>query len=120
MKALIYRTIYRNLNDRKPGTANIWILYTTKYLKTITEYFDSTSSNEYSNYEKEFDSFYDDEENKLYLQFSIQVSDEDADFNNFSSESEFDDRVRCLVCMNVDENSELWNGDKGFAACYKR
>lgn len=22
--------------------------------------------------------------------------------------------------MDVDEDSELWNGDKGFAACYKQ
>lgn len=62
-----YRTYYWNLNDRKEGSVNVWILYTTKYLKTVTEYYDSTSPNEYSNYEKEFDSFYDDEENKLFL-----------------------------------------------------
>ena len=80
------------------------MLYTTKHLKTITEYFDSTSPNEYSNYEKEFDSFYDDEENKLYLQFSVVVGD--GSDNNYSVDEAYDP-VRCLVCMNVDEDSEL-------------
>ena len=27
--------------------------------------------------------------------------------------------VRCVVCMNVEEDSELRNGDTGFGACYK-
>lgn len=30
-----------------------------------------------------------------------------------------DDVTHCISCLNVDEDSELRNGDKGFAACYK-
>jgi len=29
------------------------------------------------------------------------------------------DHTRCFSCLNVDENGELRDGDKGFAACWK-
>ncbi len=32
---------------------------------------------------------------------------------------EADDFIRCLACINTDENGDLRNGDKGFAACWK-
>lgn len=76
------------------------MLYTTRHLKTVTEWFDTTSANEYSNWEKEFDSFYDDEEDKLYLQFSVDIG-----YGNWDDVD--DDYTRCLVCMNVEEDSEL-------------
>lgn len=46
---------------------------------------------------------------QLYLEFDIE----------HEIGVQTDDFVRCLVCMSVDENSELRNGDKGFGACYK-
>ena len=72
----------------------------------MTEYYDPADGN----FETHFDEFYEKEENKLFLQFEIQ------DVDNWSNT---DDRVKCLVCMNVDQDSELRNGDKGFAACNK-
>jgi len=36
-----------------------------------------------------------------------------------SEELPTDDVTHCIACLNVDEDSELRNGDKGFAACYK-
>ena len=39
--------------------------------------------------------------------------------DDYSINPEDADMVRCLVCMNVDEDSELSNGDRGFGACYK-
>ena len=62
-------------------------------------------------FEDEFDSFYENDLNNLYLQFWIDVGDNDI------GES---DNVKCLVCMNVDDDSEHQDGDIGFAACYKR
>ena len=106
-----YDPIYQPLNYRGEGDIDIAILYTTNKLQTLTEYFEPTSDNWYSNYEKDFDSFYDDEENKLYLQFEIYVGGNTWDENQ--------DNTKCLVCMNVNENSELKDGDTGFAACYK-
>lgn len=51
--------------------------------------------------------------NQLYLEFDILTG---VASNPLSGA---DEEIRCLVCMNVDEDSELRNGDKGFAACYK-
>lgn len=52
--------------------------------------------------------------NQLYLEFDI-ITNIDANPALTGSNEE----IRCLVCMNVDEDSELRSGDKGFAACYK-
>lgn len=51
---------------------------------------------------------------QLYLEFDI-ITNVDAN-PGLTGANEV---TRCLVCMNVDENSELRSGDKGFAACYK-
>ena len=64
---------YENLNYRGEGSIDIGILYTTKYLKTVTVYQEADAPGGFANYEKDFDSFYDDEENKVYLQFEIEV-----------------------------------------------
>lgn len=89
--------------------------YTTKYLFDYTSWYDPADSNynyyDDAGWEYDFDKFYDDEMNQLYLEFSID--------HGIGAEANNEDRVRCLVCMNVDEDSELRNGDKGFGACYK-
>lgn len=54
--------------------------------------------------------------NNLYLQFEIYYNE---DINDVDITDEDNNQIRCLVCMNVDENSELRDGDKGFAACYR-
>lgn len=91
------------------------MLFTTNHLVDYT--FWTLDGAENDGYEKSFDSFYDDELNNLYLQFEINWDD---DINNEAYWTDEDaSATRCLVCMNVDENSELRNGDKGFAACYK-
>ena len=64
---------YENLNYRGEGSIDIGILYTTKHLKTVTVYQEADAPGGFANYEKDFDSFYDDEENKVYLQFEIEV-----------------------------------------------
>lgn len=69
----------------------------------------------YSGWETDFDQFYEEEMNQLYLEFDI-FHDIDDDFG---VEADDEDAVRCLVCMNVDEDSELRKGDTGFGACYK-
>lgn len=68
--------------------------------------------NDLCDWEKSFDSFYDDKLENLYLQF--EVSNLATVDGLVTTEAE----ERCLVCMNVDENSELRDGDTGFAACY--
>lgn len=50
--------------------------------------------------------------NQLYLQFEVSYG------VTVNPKTGADAQVRCLVCMNVDENSELRDGDTGFAACY--
>ena len=111
---------YENLNYRGEGSIDIGILYTTKYLKTVTVYQEPDSPGSGANWEKDFDSFYDDDENKLYLQFEITIGENDGFLNmNDNYDDENEDNVKCLVCMNVNENSELNDDDYGFAACYK-
>lgn len=51
-----------------------------------------------------------EDEERLVLGFTV-VTETDPTL-------EADDYIRCLACLNVDENSELRDGDKGFAACY--
>lgn len=90
------------------GALNVKIGYSTNHLYTATEW----CTNDNCDWEKKFDSFYDDKLNNLYLQFEVSGLAAVAEATALDAED------RCLVCMNVDENSELRDGDTGFAACY--
>ena len=109
---------YNNLNYQSNGNVDILIRYTTQYLKDYSTWHDLTvdpTDNRFDvGWESDFDTFYDDEMNQLYLEFDIFTN---IDANPALTGS--DEVTRCLVCMNVDEDSELRSGDKGFAACYK-
>ena len=102
---------YQNLNYRYEGTIDVDILYTTNHLATWTDWCDD----ENCGWESSFDSFYEGEMKNLYLQFEIPGLDWSTPYN---ADADDDDENRCLVCMNVDENSELRDGDEGFAVCY--
>ena len=106
-----YDWSYGSLNYRDEGTVNVNILYTTNFLGTWTDW--NLDGNENDGWENSFDSWYDSEINQLFLQFEIpSVSNDGTHTDGVNKE------IRCLVCMNVDENSELRDGDTGFAACY--
>lgn len=100
---------YLPLNYRGEGTVEVNMLYTTNFLGTWTDW--NTDGDANDGWANSFDSWYESEVNQLYLQFEIPGTDEDytPDVNK---------EIRCLVCMNVDENSELRDGDTGFAVCY--
>lgn len=59
---------YDNLNYAD-GQIDIYMLYTTSFLKDITEWVDTTEAND--GWESDFDTFYEDEMDQLYLQFEI-------------------------------------------------
>ena len=86
-----------NLNYRGEGTIDITLTYTTEYLLDETMWVDETV---WGKFESELDSWYDDEMDEVYLQFGIRHGDT-------SVYAVADEWTRCLVCMNVDENSEL-------------
>jgi len=101
---------YQKLNYRGEGDLQVNILSTTSHLATYTEWCDNANCG----WESSFDSFYEGENMNLYLQFeipSVPSTNFDGDLTT--------QKERCLVCMNVDENSELRDGDTGFAVCYK-
>lgn len=100
---------YGPLNYRGEGTVDVNILYTTNHLGTWTDW--DADGDENSGWENTFDSWYENEMDQVVLQFEIPSvsNDHTADDNR---------EIRCLVCMNVDENSELRDGDTGFAVCY--
>lgn len=52
-----------------------------------------------------------EDEERLYLLFTVTHTE--------ALPLAADEVVHCLACLNVDENSELRDGDSGFAACYK-
>ena len=78
--------------------------YTTDELKDWTFWYRDGQG-----FDKEFSSWEDDQ--RLGLAFNI--------IDGGSIKTAADDYTRCLACLNVDENSEVWNGDTGFAACWK-
>lgn len=93
-------------------------MFTTDHLVDYTYW----TTEENGGFEKNFDSFYDDEMTNLYLQFEVYFNNDINDDTTNPPAAAWSDEanaVRCLVCMNVDENSELRAGDKGFAACYR-
>lgn len=104
---------YENLNYRSDGDLDVGLLFTTDHLATITDWYDDLP---YSGFENSFDSFYENGMNNLYLQFEIYWNDDINDIYNLQDEN---NEIRCLVCMNVGEDSELKEGDKGFGACYR-
>ncbi len=102
---------YLPLNYRDEGTIDVNIMYTSDKLASITEW----CVDDNCGWESGFDSFYDGENNNLYLQFEIPDLAWSTPWN---ADADDGDENRCLVCMNVDENSELRDGDTGFAVCY--
>lgn len=100
---------YQSLNYLD-GTIDVGILYTTNHLRTETDW--NADGKENNGWEKSFDSWYEDEVDQLFLQFEIY------DVVNVNPFVDANKQTRCLVCMNVDENSELRDGDTGFAVCY--
>jgi len=69
-------------------------------------------------WESAFDSWYEGEMKNLYLQFEVSGASSDLANQDWAADYTLDAEERCLVCMNVDENSELRDGDTGFAVCY--
>lgn len=61
------------LNYQYDGEINIYLRYTTKYLTTFTGWYDPANFDDefYAGWENEFESFYDDEKNQLYLEIDI-------------------------------------------------
>lgn len=59
-------------------------------------------------YESGYETWEDEE--KLTLGIEIE--------HNEAKPAEASQEIRCIACLNVDENSEIRDGDKGFAACY--
>jgi len=100
------------LNYRGEGTVDVGILYTTNHLGTLTDWNIAGDAN--NGWTSAFDSWYESETDQLFLQFEI---DYDTNIND-PGYAKYRKEERCLVCMNVDENSELRNGDTGFAVCY--
>jgi hypothetical protein len=109
---------YADIDYKDEGQLDIGFLFTTDHLVDYTAW----TTDENGGWEKNLDSFYDDEMTNLYLQFEIYHNNAINDDTTNAPASAWSDEanaVRCLVCMNVDENSELRAGDKGFAACYR-
>ena len=64
---------------------------------------------------QEFEAGFDTWEGEDRLVLNFEITHLNGIFGYLETD---EDEVRCLVCLNVDENSEVRNGDKGFAACY--
>lgn len=61
-------------------------------------------------FEKGFDKWEDEER----LTLALTISHNDL----VSLPAEASQEIRCVACLDVDEDSVLRDGDKGFAACY--
>lgn len=81
---------------------SVTIMYTANNLMDSTYWMQDGQG-----FEKDYDTWLDDP--RLVLSFAVQLP---------ANPSPTLDEIRCLACLNVDENSELVDGDKGFAACY--
>ena len=64
-------------------------------MKDITKWIDETTVGKF---DKTKESWFEDEMDQVYIQIKVNTG------NGYDSVKEY---VRCLVCMNVDENSEL-------------
>lgn len=90
------------LSYRGEGTVDVGIMYTNNKLRDVTDWCDDDNCG----WESGFESYYEGENKNLFLQFEIGGT-----VNPTNTADETDGEVRCLVCMNVDENSELRDGD---------
>lgn len=84
------------------------IMYSTDLWTDTTMWFDEDAG-----LDKKLEKWEDEE--RLTLLFTISGEEDDT----LVAPTDADDYIRCLACLNVDENGDLRNGDKGFAACWK-
>ena len=93
-----------NFEDMSGCDLSVTITYRADNEMDVTKWYEDGSGTE-----KKIEKWEDEE--RLTLKFDLSSIDSDP--------LEADDYIRCLACLNVDENSDLRDGDTGFAACWK-